>query len=404
MNSLIPNYRHGTYPCFDTWIEYGNHSPIHTKCYNKGVSLHDMELPRTHRKLLFLLFAHYNTRQFTRKQVATLRYLDSYLDIPLIEAVLDTESSFHSFHRLVTNHCTVIPLKYKNNRDLVIECIQHDSVATYQKALEFGCKPPLHYTQTGLAIMFGSLNILTYLASQHLLDWNEWSCSNATACRYDFMPTCICFTGNCFFNDTDTSFMHRKTCSKSLINHVKEDKVLACLLFTIPSGCPTNVLTCAYAAAHGRLDCLKYLHEQECPWDEVTCIYAAANGHIDCLRYAHEHGCQWTASVCIEAIRNGQLECLQYAHDHGCEWAETTFTLAAELGRYECLTYLATHRRYVYSKLVTEVAIKYAQKYNHTNCATYLSKLMTQNCAQADDLCIRDRDSWKILKYRLKEC
>jgi hypothetical protein len=386
----------------NTSIEFGLRSPIHVKCEDKGIALKDLNIPNRHIKLLKVLFKKYETKKFNPSQKEVLRQLDRYLDIPLVEAVLDTNASYESFRRLVENNSSIIPSKYRENKDIIFECIKHDSLPAFQKALELGCEEPFHYTTMGLAVMFGSLTILTY-AHKHKYEWTEWTCSNAIACNYSFMPTLICFTGSCYFNDVDTMYIHRRICPKSLINDVKEDKVLQCLQYAMTHGCSTNVLTCAYAAAHGRLTCLQYLHEQQCLWDHVTCIYAAANGHLDCLQYAHENGCEWTALVCIEAVGNGQLECLQYAHDNDCPWSETTFTYAAEHGCYECLTYLATHRRYVYSKLVVEVAIKYARKNNHTECVTYLSEHMSQNCAQADDLYIRDRDSWKNLRARLKD-
>jgi hypothetical protein len=114
-------------------IQYGKHSPIHLKCIDKQITLHDMNISKKDIELVELLFVDINHDQYTEEERQRLCKLDAYIDIPMIEAVLDPFASYNSFNRLITNESQV-PNKYWNNPGLVLDAIKHGSLMTFKAA------------------------------------------------------------------------------------------------------------------------------------------------------------------------------------------------------------------------------------------------------------------------------
>jgi len=103
------------------------------------------------------------------------------------------------------------------------------------------------------------------------------------------------------------------------------------------NGCPWTVMTCARAAAGGRLEVLQFAREQHCPWDESTCHNAARYGHLAVLQWARQQGCPWWAwGICSGAAEGGHLAVLQWARELGYQWDEDTCVHAAYGGHLEC--------------------------------------------------------------------
>jgi hypothetical protein len=83
-----------------------------------------------------------------------------------------------------------------------------------------------------------------------------------------------------------------------------------------------DTLTCAYAAALGRLELLKWLRSQGCPWNESTCRQAVMSGKLEVLNWARCEWCSWSAFVCEDAAEYGHLDLIKWARGvYGTTWS-----------------------------------------------------------------------------------
>lgn len=75
-------------------------------------------------------------------------------------------------------------------------------------------------------------------------------------------------------------------------------------------------------------DVQEWLNDQSQPSrrDEITCAAAAAAGRLDVLQFlrAEEPPASFDASACTAAAFNNHLAVLQWLRQQGCAWSEST--------------------------------------------------------------------------------
>jgi len=235
-------------------FEFGKLSPIGVSCYDQTIKLEDLQISKTEIHVLQRLFNHDDDDDdihVSEEDKMLMEKLDKYLDIPLVQAILDESASYSSFHRLVENDCTLIPKKYKQNPELVKETIVHHSFKAFQKAISY-CSNDIHFLK--LAIRHGCIDIVKFLLKIFTKEEEEIGYMCALACKY---------------------------------GHVE------CLQVLHKNGFPWNDLAASLAASYGKLDCLRYMHEN----GYILCmdVRAAAfmNNQQECLQYVIDHGCPW---------------------------------------------------------------------------------------------------------------
>jgi len=93
-------------------MEFGKLSPVNINCSDGDVKLDDL-IPSTDIALLNDLFGGSSDGRtdYTTQEKNRLIYLDKYLDIPLVEAVLNP--SYDALYRLLENNCKNIPVSLK---------------------------------------------------------------------------------------------------------------------------------------------------------------------------------------------------------------------------------------------------------------------------------------------------
>jgi hypothetical protein len=234
--------------------EFGKQSPIGVSCSDKIIKLEDLQISEREIHVLNKIFNHYDDLNVSEEDIIIMERLDKYLDIPLVQAVLDESASYQSFHRLVENDCSIIPKKYKQNPELVKDTIIHHSFKTFQKAIFF-CSYDVHFLK--LAIIYGCVDIVNFLL-------NEMKDQVKEEEDEYMMCTIACKYGQ-----------------------------LECLQVLHKNGFRWNDLAANLAASYGRLDCLRYLHENGYVLNMDARAAAYANNRQECLQYLIDHGCPW---------------------------------------------------------------------------------------------------------------
>jgi hypothetical protein len=278
-------------------MEFGKHSPVYLQCHDKQIQLQDLQVSTQQMKLLESIFADPNQVISCVKTQEELKWLDHYLDIPLVEAMLET--SYHAFHRLIMNECTIIPFKYQRHDARILElAIENGDYDTFVKA--YNMNPDSRIFLLDLAVIFNQMKVLEFLVDHNTYPMGDMIMVASLAAKYDRLEM------------------------------VKKIGVW-------------DTWTCVNAASEGNITVLQYLHEHGCEWNSSTCAAAARNGHLDCLQYAHQHGCEVNGLVIYQAVKFGHIPCLMYLHQERCPYGAGLCATAAEHGQLEALIFLHEH-------------------------------------------------------------
>jgi len=81
-----------------------------------------------------------------------------------------------------------------------------------------------------------------------------------------------------------------------------------------------NGITCAAAAASGRIRVLEWLRGRGGAFDDLACYAAAKGGQLGVLRWLRERGCPWSRDTCRAAAQAGHVELLRWAIESGCPY------------------------------------------------------------------------------------
>jgi hypothetical protein len=225
-------------------IEFGKNSPVGTKCHDRFITLYDLSIPPD--ELILLQSINYykdDPKHFTEDEKEVLSKLDKYLDIPLIQAIFDNESSYESFIRLFNNQCTVIPNKFYHNHDILEKVIEKDSLERFLQIIQLFHNPDPKKINI-YAARYGRIDILEY-------GWPN--------------------------QDVSSKF--------ELATEAATNGHIDCLQWLHQHGAPLYYISSSNAAKNGHLSCLKYLIENGCRFDQYIASQAAEYGHLDCLQY-----------------------------------------------------------------------------------------------------------------------
>jgi hypothetical protein len=244
-------------------MEFGLLSPLRVKCDDETIGFSHLQMfSKGEKEILNYFFKNFETMKINSKTKCLLKRMDRYLDIPLIQAVLDYRCSYDSFKRLIINDCTLIPKKFLDKIGLLIsESIQDQKdPEVFEKAFHLmkhlGGEEDTNYDiydVTGDAAAAGRLDIVKYIIEQHSGNWGN-------------LP---------------------------------------------------NPFTMRAAAAAGQLHCVKYLHQIKCQWNSDSTLAAAENGHYETLVYMIENGCPIHNECLSSACGSGSVECVRYLHQKG---------------------------------------------------------------------------------------
>jgi len=155
-------------------IEFGKFSPVNINCSDGDIKLEQL-IPQCDITLLNDLFIHPDDKRpnYTDEQKNRLNYLDKYLDIPFVEAVLNP--SYDALYRLLENNCKNIPISLK--RYVLCQNVAANGHLDVLKwARENGC-PWNEWTCTNAAEN-GHLDVLKW-ARENGCPWDEWTCEYA---------------------------------------------------------------------------------------------------------------------------------------------------------------------------------------------------------------------------------
>jgi len=322
-------------------MEFGKYSPIGIHCFasndeNHKITLKDMNICSYDRKLLKRLFITYNKipPRFSPKQMKKLKKLDLYLDIPLVQAVLEPMATYSSLKRLIDNECQIIPHKY------------------FKKYLIRSNEPSRDLRSTddvkGLT-NYGENREITVSKNEMLKPLVEEAISHGDLKVVKF----ICEYGGYF-----TNYIHRSDCigymsTASQYGHIHILDYFYNLFESDKGHYDWGDVPSYKAASYGHINCLEFLRQKGyrlCTWNISR--FAAEHKRYDVLVYVHEILSKNSrkGSCCDPDIidwtlaRSGDLHSLQYLYNRGCirpKFHDISVCIQAESnGHKEVLEYL----------------------------------------------------------------
>ncbi len=301
---------------------------------------------------------------FLKQEQNRLKFLDMFLDIPVLCIFYQSSLDYRSFSELLEmDNFTIIESK-PYDKNLIEGFYSRGNRREFDYLLSRG-KISLDDRLTYCLARGNNLQLVKY-ARELGCSW-EPGVTYYAALHGNLELFKYAIEDGCQLDDSITS---AAACSGNL----------DCLKYARELGCVWDENTTATAAKNGHLDCLRYAHENGCPWTSVVTEYAARFSYLDCLRYAHENGCPWTSVVTeyaaagnghLDCIRRSYLDCLRYAHENGCPWDDRTTLAATKWGKLECLQYAYENG--------CPLNIEECLKYSYFNCKKWLLKLKNQS-------------------------
>ncbi len=327
----------------------------------------------------FYIKTHDTCIGFTKKQISRIRYLDMYLNIPLLN-IFYTEPNYKLFARFVDNNeekeafvvfnfnrivkqfyrfgtesefkWLLANRKIEMNQRAINTLISRGNIKCVKYALENGGK--LSVTSVYYAAQNGHLDCIEYLHEKKC----TLSTLAASAAASKGHLECL-------------KYLHKN--GAPLCDEVWPDVVrnghLECLKYLCENGCQLSHSSIFVAVENGQLECLKYMllildaanaasyitntrvTTSTVAWDIILLKAAAENGHLACLKYLYEHGRDWATKtgsaenyplhhfILYEAMINNQLDCVKYLHEIKCCWEEYIAVHTAAMDSLECLKY-----------------------------------------------------------------
>lgn len=144
--------------------------------------------------------------------------------------------------------------------------------------------------------------------------------------------------------------------------------------------CPFDWRTPAAAAAAGHLDALRWARERRLPLRRAAIVGAARGGELACVRYLVEAcGLRPTKEACSAAARGGHLETLRWLRDAAkAPWDDETMTAAARGGHTAVLEFGAAAG----CRLRADTACQHAAWAGHAHAVLWLRARMSASTAQ----------------------
>ena len=295
-------------------MEFGLLSPLKVKCDDETIGFSHLQMfSPGEKEILNYFFKHFDTMKINPKTRCLLKRMDRYLDIPLVQAVLDYRCSYESFKRLIINDCTLIPKKYLNKIALLLsESIQDKKdPEVFEKAFylieeHLPSKEDTDYDiydVMGDAAKAGRIDIIKYIIEQHSGNWGD------------------------LFNQ----FTMRDAASAGQLH---------CVKYLHEMKCKWDSESTQAAAENGHYETLFYLAENGCPIHNDCLSYACGSGSVECVRYLHQNrGLELTRYCVLNTIRHNQVQVLQYMIDHGIELPLSYVSVCSRYGSLEVLKF-----------------------------------------------------------------
>lgn len=366
-------------------MEFGKHSPIGTSCVvcdpssmcsecvrsgSHGITLKDMGVCKLGRKLLKRLFATYDAipPRFSGKQKKKLKRLDLYLDIPLVQAVLEQVATYESLKRLVVNECQIIPNKYCKP-SLMVE-FNHSSYYSWSPLISQTVgKGDLELVK----LICNRGGYMEYINRWELVDYINTAAEHGHVHVLEHLdnivrtlPTLPIFTdwwdrpsynaaANGHVNCLEFFSQRGYKLSRSSLSRFAADKAQYHVIVYVHEQLKGGHC-CAkdmdwYLARSGDLQSLQYLYKRGCirpkPHSACACIQAAIHGHVEVLDFLRQVGYEWsegTSRFCrtigVWAATYNQVQVLKYYLEHGGFWNETIRKEAIEHKSQECIDFI----------------------------------------------------------------
>ncbi len=361
--------------------------------------------------------------EFTPEQQDKLKYLDLYLNIPVL-VFFYSEINYDLFSSLVNRDYPYIPIEKFSTDWLKINAYKRGNT----KELKWLLKRKIITMDEKTAANFsfhGNLKCLKYL-HENECPWNIQTTYAATrnghleclkyahenGCRLDEKNTYIAAENghleclkylrenNCLF-DKDAAAIAVQNGHLNCLMYICKKKSFVDLNAAIIASIKYDRSECFYylcstenmyewwynssgnysvnAACYGRPECLKYLYERGVRFGNMAAIAAAENGHLDCLKYILEKGCDLHPAIANVAAKSGHLNCLKLVVERGCRMSGYVTIYAAENGHLDCLKY-ALEKGCTYTPYI----IYAAATRGHLDCLKYLTEI-----DYSIDLCIK---------------
>jgi hypothetical protein len=307
-------------------MEFGKHSPVGIICSSSNeedykITVKDMNICRFDRKLLKRLFITYNKipPRFSPKQMKKLKRLDLYLDIPLVQAVLEPVATYSSLKRLLDNECRIIPHKYFK-----------PYLSNYSESREITVsKNEMLKPLVEEAISHGDMKIVRFICehggySTNYIHRSECIEYMSTASKYGHVHVLDYFY-NLFESDQGKSICPYYDWGDVPSFQAASHGHINCLEFLCQKGYRLDTWNISrFAAEHKRYDVLVYVHETisrnsrkgPCCDQDIIDWELARSGDLRSLQYLYNRGCIrpkfHDISVCRQAALNGHTEVLEY--------------------------------------------------------------------------------------------
>jgi hypothetical protein len=257
---------------------YGKHSPI-------GIQTHDGEITLTdcHKMVtmddIAMLDEFFST--FVIVDIERLSYLDQYLDLPTVGAVLAMDvGAYNALHRCIEADC-IVPSRYTFG---------------YLEMIEARHK----------AARCGHLEVLKWLNSEGII---MDSIVAEKAAKYGHLEVLKWLKSESVKMNTDVAKSAASGGQLEVLKWLKSEGVVM------------NTRVAHWAAQRGHLEVLKWLKEQDVEMNNKVACWAASGGQLEVLKWIiKSEGVEMNINVAYCAAENGHIEILNWLKSEGVEF------------------------------------------------------------------------------------
>jgi hypothetical protein len=332
-------------------MEVGLLSPLRLTCEDGKVTLDEVTMfTEGEKALLKIFFEQYNNNVKWSDTIKTLlRRMDSYLDIPLVQAVFDDVNCYGAVKRLILNQCKLIPDKYMYSLELCARYAILDrdsnSFAVFVKLIELMQSKEMTLCFNNLvelAAKVGRKDIVQcFRAIQQDFTYHE-SHLIAAAKRGEFETVKYLYERNCKLSGLGTN-VAIEACT---IGH------LDMFVFAIEHGCSMNGCMNA-AACYGHVHILEWMKARHFEFETVTLSNAMCGGHLKVVKLLVQY-VNVTQRHARLAIKYGYLDIVKFLYDDvGLEIDHWAPLRAAEYHSLPILQYLYDKKCVMQKEAVT---------------------------------------------------